>query len=75
MRRYGDNLYLPLGSSLTKFLIQSAVTDCQNPGFNCGQEIGDIIHILAGLGARLQREKALLEVAARAEARAKSLKQ
>lgn len=50
---------------------EAAVTDCQNPGFACGQEIGDIIKIIAGLGARVQRDRALMVIAAREELRAK----
>lgn len=52
-------------------LSQSAVTDCQNPGYACGHEIGDVIRILAGSGARLRRDQALFVMAAVAEARAK----
>lgn len=50
---------------------QSAVTNCQNPGYVCGNEIGNIIRILAGTGARVRRDRALHVIAARAEAQAK----
>ncbi len=31
--------------------VENAVNNCQNPGYACGSDIGDLIHILIGLGA------------------------
>jgi hypothetical protein len=31
--------------------VEEAANDCQNPGFACGNDIGDVIHVIMGLGA------------------------
>lgn len=54
-------------------LSQAAVTDCQNPGYECGQEVGDVIRILAGIGARDRRDRALRVAAAVRAARARHM--
>lgn len=58
-------LLLVLESASLTRISQSAVNDCANPSYACGQEIGDIVRLLSGMGGIAARERALLIVATR----------